>query len=120
MNRRIRKKLNKRSGLRHYRDFEMLLRVFIKVAYYTDGLVVRDFDGRHVIVDSERAARIWRQLLYDFKHTKKMPYLSFQHLRFARHLETTDKHDNPSLPPIVLTERHDSGPFAPVTKGESE
>lgn len=114
MNKRIKKKLAKRSYVYHYCDYQMLAKAFITFLNNT-GHGGYDAIGHHIIVD-EHARRIWVELIKSFRHGHR-PKLSYQHLRFARHLKVVDTHNNPPLPPIVLTERPDPTPFVPIILG---
>lgn len=114
MNKRIRKKFAKRSYVRHYSDYRMLVRTFTEFLDQTGygGYRVDD----HWVIVEEGARRIWVELVKSFRHGHR-PRLTYEHIRFTSHLNVISNTGAPPMPAIALTERPDPTPFVPIVIG---
>lgn len=114
MNKRQKKKLERRWGIFHYREYRELRKTFIDhiMKYYIEP---RRNEGKPIIIRKQIILEMWKA----FVRTRKFGVLTYEHLRFARHLpkEVDGKYAfgyKPN-PPIMLTKVPEQIPqFEPV------
>jgi hypothetical protein len=114
MNARQKKKLKKRWGIFHYREFCELRKTFIDhmMKYHIEP---RRNEGEPIFIRKRFILEMWKA----FVKTRKFGVLTYEHLRFARQLpkEVDGKYAfgyKPN-PPIMLTEVDKQLPqFEPV------
>ena len=107
MNKRQKKKLKKRWGIIHNREFRELRKTFIDhiMKYYIEP---RRNEGKPIIIRKQIILEMWKA----FVRTRKFGALTYEHLRFARHLpkEVDGKYafgykPNPPILPIEIPEQ---------------
>lgn len=109
MNARQKKKLKKRCYVWKYRHFKLAVKRIYHILEYANVHNIRLTDDMKL--------HIWHSVLKDIKHPG---YLSYKHLKFARHLPKVDPNtEPPKLPPIVATEPV-TCEYAPVTSSSCE
>ena len=109
MNARQKKKLKKRCYVWKYRHFKLA----VKRTYR----IIEIVHAHNIRLTDDMRLRIWDTVLEDIKHPG---YLSYKHLKFARHLPKVDPNaEPPKLPPIVATEPV-TCEYAPVTSSSCE
>lgn len=112
MNKRQQKKLKKRCYVRKYRHFKLAVKRVYRILEYAYEHNIRLTDDMRL--------HIWDTVLKDIKHPKRYPgYLSYKHLKFARHLEVDPNAEPPKLPPIIATEPA-TCEYAPVASSSCE
>lgn len=108
MNKRQKKKLKNRCYVWKYRRFKLAVKRIYHILEYAYAHNIRLTDDMKL--------HIWHAVLKDVKHPG---YLSYKHLKFARHLEVDPNTEPPKLPPIVAAEPV-TCKYAPVASSACE